>query len=59
MTGVTGQPVSLAILPFRNASGDPSLDWLGPGLAEILRSEIGQSATLRTISSDRRPAALD
>jgi tetratricopeptide (TPR) repeat protein len=44
---------TLAILPFRNASGDPSLDWLGPALAEILRSEVGQDAILRTISSDR------
>src|SRR5208282_6528376 len=26
----TGPAVSLAILPFRNASGDPTLDWLGP-----------------------------
>ncbi len=50
----TGQGQStLAILPFRNASGDPSLDWLGASLAEILRTEIGQSSTLRTISSDR------
>jgi tetratricopeptide (TPR) repeat protein len=44
---------TLAILPFRNASGDPSLDWLGPALAEILRSEVGQDAILRTISTDR------
>jgi tetratricopeptide (TPR) repeat protein len=45
--------VSLAILPFRNATGDPALDWLGDGLAEMLRSDVGQSASLRTVSSDR------
>ena len=47
------QPISLAILPFRNASGDSSLDWLGPSLAEMLRTDIGRSASLRTVPSDR------
>ena len=51
--GVTNQPVSLAILPFRNASGDSSLDWLGSSLAEMLRSDIGRSASLRTVPSER------
>ncbi len=45
--------VSLAILPFRNASGDASLDWLGASLAEMLSTDVGQSAKLRTISPDR------
>ena len=42
--------VSLAILPFRNASSDQSLDWLGPSLAEMLSTDVGQSAQLRTVS---------
>ncbi len=42
--------VSLAILPFRNASGDPALDWLGPSLADMLATDVGQSAALRTVS---------
>src|SRR5205085_7404878 len=46
-------PISLAVLPLRNASPDKSIDWLGPNLAEMLRTEIGQSAHLRSISSDR------
>jgi tetratricopeptide (TPR) repeat protein len=46
-------PISLAILPLRNASPDKSVDWLGASLAEMLRTEIGQSAHLRSISSDR------
>jgi len=50
---VSGPSLSLAILPFRNASGDPSLDWLGPSLAEMLNTDVGQSASLRTISQDR------
>lgn len=49
----SGPAVSLAILPFRNASGDPSLDWLGPSLAEMLSTDVGQSASLRTVPQDR------
>ncbi len=45
--------VSLAILPFRNASQDPSLDWYGPTLADMLSSDVGQSAHLRSVSPDR------
>jgi len=49
----SGPVVSLAILPFRNASGDPSLDWLGPSLADMLSTDVGQSAQLRTVSPNR------
>ncbi len=52
-SGASVEPVSLAILPFRNASNDSSIDWLGPSLAEMLRSDVGQSAYLRTVSDDR------
>jgi tetratricopeptide (TPR) repeat protein len=47
------QPISLAILPFHNVSADISLDWLGPSLADMLTTDVGQSAHLRTVSSDR------
>ncbi len=67
--GPAGPALSLAIVPFENVSGDPSLDWLGPGLADMLATDIGQSAELRTVSSDRlhqilrdlrlSPASLD
>ncbi|MGD8330236.1 MAG: tetratricopeptide repeat protein [Acidobacteriota bacterium] len=53
VTTPTVDAMALAIVPFRNASGDPSLDWMGASLAEMLRSDIGQSAELRTISVDR------
>ncbi|MGA8554690.1 MAG: protein kinase, partial [Candidatus Acidiferrales bacterium] len=46
-------PMALAILPFRNASGDSSLDWLGSSMAEMLSTDVGQSAHLRTVSSER------
>jgi serine/threonine protein kinase/Tfp pilus assembly protein PilF len=48
-----GDPVSLAILPFRNASGDSSLDWLGTSIPGTVRTEIGQSSSLRTVAPDR------
>ena len=48
-----GPSITLAILPFRNASGDPSLDWLGSSLADMLSTDVGQSAHLHPVSSDR------
>jgi eukaryotic-like serine/threonine-protein kinase len=45
-----GPTVSLAILPFRNASADSSLDWLGSSLADMLSTDVGQSASLRIVS---------
>jgi eukaryotic-like serine/threonine-protein kinase len=52
-TGPVMPQVSLAILPFHNASGDPSLDWLGPSLADMLSTDVGESAHMRTVSPDR------
>ena len=51
--GPAGPVVSLAILPFQNASNDPSLDWLGNSLAEMLSSDVGESSQLRMVSPDR------
>jgi TolB-like protein len=51
--GATGPSISLAILPFRNVSGDKSLDWLGSSLADMLSTDVGQSAHLHSVSSDR------
>ena len=48
-----GPSVSLAILPFRNASNDATLDSVGASLSDVLRSELGQSAQIRAVSSDR------
>jgi tetratricopeptide (TPR) repeat protein len=45
--------VSLAILPFRNASNDPALDWLGSSLANMLSTDVGQSGHLRTVSPEQ------
>ncbi|MBV9480217.1 MAG: tetratricopeptide repeat protein, partial [Acidobacteria bacterium] len=44
---------SLAVLPFHNASGDPTLDWLGSSLAEMLGTAIGHSSRLHSVAQDR------
>jgi eukaryotic-like serine/threonine-protein kinase len=46
-------PRSLAILPFRNTSGDAKDDWIGPSVADMLSTDIGQSAHLHTVPTDR------
>src|SRR5437667_8708075 len=52
------EPLVLAVIPLRNASGDASLNWLGGSFAEVLRTEIGQSAEFRTVSPDRLQQVL-
>ena len=49
----TGPAVSLAILPFRNASADQGLNWLGSSVAETLSTDVGQSSHLRIVSPER------
>ncbi|MGB8537995.1 MAG: tetratricopeptide repeat protein, partial [Acidobacteriaceae bacterium] len=56
---VAGPSISLAILPFHNASGDASLDWLGASLAEMLQTDVGQSSSLHTVSPDRLHQVLN
>jgi len=48
-----GPQISLAILPLRNASGDTSLDWMGKSLAEMLRTDVGQSENLHVVPPER------
>ncbi|HEV2398525.1 MAG TPA: tetratricopeptide repeat protein [Candidatus Sulfotelmatobacter sp.] len=49
----TEAPISLAVMPFQNASGDQTWDWLGPSLSDMLSTDVGQSSHLRTVSPDR------
>jgi len=51
--GANGPAVSLAVLPFRNASGDPALDSLGTSLSEVLATDLGETAQIRAIPSVR------
>ena len=48
-----GEPIALPILPYRNASGDRSHDWLGSSIPGTLRTEIGQTSSQRTVAPDR------
>lgn len=51
--GAPAATMSLAVVSFRNASGDRSLDWLGPSLAELLQRDIGQFPALRLVPPGR------
>jgi serine/threonine protein kinase/tetratricopeptide (TPR) repeat protein len=46
-----GPVLSVAVLPFYNGSGDPSLNWIGATISDTLTSDIGQSAHLHLVSS--------
>jgi tetratricopeptide (TPR) repeat protein/predicted Ser/Thr protein kinase len=54
----SGPAISLAVMPFHNASGDPRVDWLGSSLSDMLSTDIGQSARLRMVSPDRLQQVL-
>jgi len=53
-----GPVVSVAVVPFRNASGDASLDWMGRSLAEMLSTDVGQSAHVHIVPPDRMQQIL-
>ncbi|HEX8926407.1 MAG TPA: tetratricopeptide repeat protein, partial [Terriglobales bacterium] len=46
----TAPAVSLAIIPFRNATSDPKLDWIGANIAEVLSTDVGQASQLHVVS---------
>ena len=48
----SGPAISLAILPFRNNSGDPALDSHGATLSQVLGTML-QSSRVRTVPGDR------
>ena len=45
--------MSLAIIPYHNNSGDPSLDWLSSSLSETLSTDIAPSSAVRQVSQSR------
>jgi eukaryotic-like serine/threonine-protein kinase len=53
LQGVQGPVTSVAVIPFYNGSGDPSLDWVGSTISDTLISDIGQSAHLHLVSAGR------
>src|SRR5262245_35241024 len=51
--GPSAPVTSLALMPFRNATGDATFDWARAGLPEMLRTDLMQSKALRVASEDR------
>jgi len=49
--GVQGPVTAVAIIPFYNGTGDPSLDWVGSTISNGLISDVGQSAHLHFVSA--------
>lgn len=47
LRGSPADATSLAVIPFRNLSGDPEQDYFSEGLAEELRSTLSQAEQLR------------
>jgi eukaryotic-like serine/threonine-protein kinase len=45
--------ISLVILPFQNRGADASMDWIGPSIADMLSTDVGQSEHMRIVSVDR------
>ena len=45
--------LSIAVLPFVNSTGQDSLDWLGPGLSDMLTSSLVRTGQLRVVSPQR------
>jgi TolB-like protein len=44
---------SVAVLPFVNSTGVDSLDWLGPGMSDMLTTNLAQTGALRVVSPQR------
>ncbi|MFP5288836.1 MAG: winged helix-turn-helix domain-containing protein, partial [Thermoanaerobaculia bacterium] len=43
---------SLAVLGFRNLSGEPASEWLGPAIAEMLTTELSAGGRVRVASGE-------
>jgi len=44
---------SLAVLPFTNSTGQDSLAWIGPGVSDMLTTNLAGSGNLRVVSPQR------
>jgi tetratricopeptide (TPR) repeat protein/tRNA A-37 threonylcarbamoyl transferase component Bud32 len=57
-SAATRPAVSLAVLPFRNATGDPALNSLGTSLSEVLATDLGEAQSVRMIPPQRLQEVL-
>ena len=44
---------SIAVLPFTNGTGQDSLDWIGPGVSDMLTTSLASNGELRVVSPQR------
>jgi eukaryotic-like serine/threonine-protein kinase len=58
-TIVPSGPKVVAVIDIENMAGDPSLNWLGNGVAELLTTDLAQAKTLEVISTERVRALVD
>ncbi len=49
---------AIAVLFFRNLTGEPNLEWLRTGLTEMLVTDLSQSPGLRVVSTDQLYQAI-
>ncbi len=52
-------PMSMAVLSFRNLTGDPKFDWLCNGLTELLWTDLAQSSEIRILGPSRLHQILE
>jgi len=50
--GATSPRRAIAVLGFKNLSGDPDADWISTALAELLASDLGTGDVLRLIAAE-------
>ena len=48
-----GTSKAIAVVEIENLTQDPSLDWLGNGVVELLTSNLAQARSIEVISSER------
>lgn len=51
--------LSIAVLPFRNLSGDPDQDYLSEGLTEEIRAALARNPALKVLAATSSNAAAD
>jgi tetratricopeptide (TPR) repeat protein/TolB-like protein len=44
---------SIAVVPFRNATGDSTLDWMGASVASLMKDAVSAESGIRAVPADR------
>ncbi len=56
--GASEPLTSIAVLPFKNMSGNPDADWMSSGLQMMLSSDLARVPTIRVVPADRLAALM-